>query len=220
EQALQRSREALSLAQELSHPLSLAVALFYSAWLYQSYGEVHVAQERAEAEIALCTEQGFAYWLPLGTILRGWALAEQGQGEEGVLQIRQGLTAYWATRSELVQTYCPALLGEACGKAGQAEEGLSVLAKALAAVDKTGERLYEAELYRLKGELVLQSGVRSPQSKLSNPQFPFRFGLDVPLAMQLAAEAEAYFFKAIAIARRQRAKSLELRAVMSLARPW
>src|SRR5262249_14328000 len=69
-------------------------------------------------------------------------------------------------------------------------------------------------------ELVLQSGVRSPQSKLSNPQSPFRFGLDVPLARQLAAEAEAYFFKAIAIARRQSAKSLELRAVMSLARLW
>ena len=83
--------------------------------------------------IALSTEQGFPFWLAWGTILRGWALAEQGQGEEGIAQMRQGLAAYRATGAELARPYCLALLAEAYGKVGQAEEGLSVLAEALAA---------------------------------------------------------------------------------------
>ena len=93
----------------------------------------------------------------MGTILRGWALAEQGQGEEGIAQIRQGLAALRATGAEVVRPYFLALLAEAYGKVGQTEEGLSVVAEALALVDKTGERFYEAELYRLKGELTLQA---------------------------------------------------------------
>jgi len=208
EQALKRAHEALTLAQEQAHPLSLATALYYAAWLHQSLREVQVAQEQAEAEITLCTEQGFAYWLPLGTILRGWALAEQGKGEEGIMQMRQGLAAYWAIGAELVQTYCLALLAEAYGRTGQAEEGLSVLAEALARVDKTGERLYEAELYRLKGELSLKSRqVKTSQDKSKQVGSP-------------DSEAEECFRRAIEIARRQQAKSLELRAVMSLVRLW
>ncbi len=92
----------------------------------------------------------------MGTILQGWALAEQGQGEEGITQMRQGLAAYQATGAEIARPYFLALLAEAYGKVGQVEEGLSVLAEALALVDKTGERFYEAELYRLTGELTLQ----------------------------------------------------------------
>ena len=83
--------------------------------------------------IALSTEQGFPFWLAWGTILRGWALAEQGQGEEGIAQMRQGLAAYRATGAELCRPYFLALLAEAYGKVGQAEEGLTVLAEALAA---------------------------------------------------------------------------------------
>ncbi len=96
---------------------------------------------------------------------------------------------------------------------GQAEEGLTALAGALTVADKTGERFYEAELYRLKGELSLQSAVRSPRSEVTSPQHP------APNP-QAEAEAEACFHKAIEIARRQQAKSLELRAVTSLARLW
>ena len=99
----------------------------------------------------------------MGTILRGWALAEQGQAEEGIAQIRQGLAAYQATGAECTRPYYLALLAEAYGKVGQAEEGLTVLAEALAIVDKNGERWYEAELYRLKGELTLHSQVQSPR---------------------------------------------------------
>ena len=93
DQALQRSHEALTLAQELAHPLSLAYALDCAAMLHQFRREAQAAQERAEAAMALSTEQGFALYLAWGTILRGWALAEQGQGEEGIAQMRQGLAA-------------------------------------------------------------------------------------------------------------------------------
>src|SRR5207249_1214 len=99
------------------------------------------------------------------------------------------------------------------GKVGQPTEGLTVLAEALAVVDKTGERTYEAELYRLNGELSLQSRVRSPESENPNTQHP------TP-STQSETEAEACFHKAIEIARKQHAKSWELRAVMSLSRLW
>jgi predicted ATPase len=201
DQALKRSREALALAQELSHPYSLGFALFFAAKLHQYRREGQLTQERAEATMTLSTDQGFLYWLAMGTILRGWALAEQGQGEEGIAQTRQGLAVYRATGSELAQPYFLALLAEAYGKGEQVEEGLGVLAEALAMVDRSGERFYEAELYRLKGTLTLQSKVQSPRFKVQE-------------------EAEECFHKAIEIARQQSAKSLELRAVMSLARLW
>ncbi len=150
-----------------------------------------------------------------GTGLRGWALAEQGQGEEGIVQIRQGLSAWQATGAELARPYILALLAEAYGKGGQAEEGLSVLAEALAVVDKTGERCHEAELYRIKGELTRQK-FQVSGSKFQVPPSPQPL---IP-SPQAEAEAEACFHTAIEIARRQQAKSLELRAVMSLSRLW
>jgi predicted ATPase len=211
EQALKRSHEALTLAQELSHPSSLAFALSWAAMLHQYRWEGQAAQERVEATIALSTEQGFPYWLTFGTILRGWVLAEQGQGEEGIGQIRQGMEAWRATGAELRRPYYLALLAEAYGKVGQAEKGLTALAEALTVADKTGERFYEAELYRLKGQLTLQkfqvSGSKfqeSPKSEVRGPE----------------SEAEECFLKAIEIAGKQEAKSLELRAVMSLSRLW
>jgi predicted ATPase len=132
---------------------------------------------------------------------RGWALAEQGQGEEGITQLRQGLATFRAIGSGLQQPHCLALLAEAYGKRGQSEEGLALLAEALAIVNNTEERNYEAELYRLKGTLTLQSQVQGPKS-------------------QVEKEAEECFWKASEIARKQQAKSLELRAVMSLSRLW
>ncbi len=150
EQALKRSQEALALARELAYPFSMAVALNWAAWLHQYRREGQLTQARAEAEIALSQEQGFPYWVTIGTLHRGWALAEQGQGEEGITQLRQGLAAPWA------QGPCYLVaLAEAYGKVGRAAEGLKVLAEALAFVNKTGERYYEAEMHRLKGELLL-----------------------------------------------------------------
>jgi predicted ATPase len=200
DQALQRIRKSLTLARTLADPFSLALALFGAALFHQFRREGQDTQEQAEALLRLSTEQEFPFWLALGTVLQGWALAEQGQGEEGIVQLRHGLAASQATGVELQRSYWLALLAEAYGKAGQAEAGLAALTEALTVVDKSSERFYEAELYRLKGELALQS---ESQSSESPPR-----------------EAEAYFQRAIAVARHQSAKSLELRAVMSLSRLW
>jgi len=174
--------------------------------------------------IALSTEQGFPYWLAAGTIRRGWALAEQGQVGEGISQIRQGLAALQVRGAELYRLYYLALLAEAHGKAGQVEEGLTALAEALALVDRTGGRNYEAELYRLKGELTLQSktslGQVSDKSQASQNMYEFLSTQHPTPSTHTEAGAEACFLKAIEIARRQQAKSLELRAVMSLSRLW
>jgi predicted ATPase len=165
DQALERVHEALALAQELAHPFSLAYALNYTAGLHLLYRrEVQAARERAETQIALSTEQGFLLYSAMGIIFRGWALAEQGQVEEGIAQIRQGVAAYRATGTELGRPCWLAMLAEAYEKGGQVEEGLIVLTEALDLVNKTGERFYEAELYRLKGELTLQQ-FQVPSSK-------------------------------------------------------
>jgi class 3 adenylate cyclase/predicted ATPase len=213
--ALKRSHEALILAQEVSHPFSRGVALNFAAELHRFRREGQAAQERAEATMTLSTEQGFALRLAQGTLFRGWALAEQGQGEEGIAQIRQGLVAWRATGAELDRPHFFALLAEAYGKIRQVEEGLTVLAEALAVVNKTEERFYEAELYRLKGTLTLQEA--SLEEVSDKPQASQNKSDDTT---QAESEAEACFLKAIEIARKQEAKSLELRATMSLARLW
>jgi len=213
DQALQKSKAARTLAQELSHSYTLAGARCFAAKLHQLLRERALTQEWAETGITLAREQGFPNWVGQGTVLQGWARAGQGQVEEGITQIRQGLTIEQAIGTGIFQSYYLVLLAEAYGKAGQVEEGLSVVAEALTVVDKSGERFYEAELYRLKGTLVLQSGVRGPASENPNTQHP------TP-STHAEAEAEECFWKAIEIAQRQQAKSLELRAVMSLARLW
>jgi predicted ATPase len=232
DQALKRSLEALSLARELAHSFSLAYALVPAIGISLRCGKLQAAQKLAESVITLCTEEGFARLLASGTIMRGWELVERGQGEEGIAQMRQGLAAFRATGSEL-RMYYLALLAEAHRTVGQIEEGLSVLAEALAIVNKGGERDYEAELYRLKGKLTLQKkevrdwglgtreganqkpGSKKQKSTIPNPQLP-------PPSTQAVVEQEAEecFLKAIDIAQKQQAKSLELRVTMSLVRLW
>jgi predicted ATPase len=145
-------------------------------------------------------------------MLRGWALAAQGQGEAGIAQMRQGLTAWQALGVKTGVPYYLTLMAEVCGANGQAAEGLRLLAEALAVVHDTEERFHEAEVYRLKGELLLQSGIQRPESEV--------FTLHAALRMPRAEEAETCFQQALAIARRQQAKSWELRAAMGLARLW
>ncbi len=125
DQALQRSQEALTLAHELSHPFMLAFSLDYAATFHQFRRERQAVQERAAAAIQLCAEQRFVYYLTCESVLQGWVLAEQGQGEEGVAQIRQAVAAFRAMGAGIRQPLYLALLAEACGKAGQAEEGLT-----------------------------------------------------------------------------------------------
>ena len=196
DQGRSRSHEAVTLAQQMAHPYSLSYALTGAAVLHQLRREVWAAQECAEAVIRLATEQGFPMWKAAGSILYGWALAQQGQAKEGIEQLHQGLRACHATGAEVMQPYHLALLAEAHGTLGKPEAGLAVLTEALTLVDTTGERWYEPELYRLKGELLLQ------QSSDNH------------------AEAESCFHQAIAIAQNQQAKSLALRASTSLARLW
>ena len=113
-------------------------------------------QERAETAIRLATDQGFPFWMAIGSLLSGWALVQQGQTKEGIEQMHQTLTAHRATGAELDRPYFLALLADAYGTTGKSEAGLTALAEALTLVDTTGERFYEPELYRLKGELTLQ----------------------------------------------------------------
>jgi class 3 adenylate cyclase/predicted ATPase len=201
EQSLAMSHKGLTLAQQLAHPHSLAFALTFAAFLHQHRREEKIVQELVETAIALSREQGFALWSAVGLIFRGWALVEQGQSEEGIAQIREGLTAWRATGAEGYRTRYLAMLAEAYGKVDKSEEGLTALAEAFAMVEKTGERWHEAELYQLKGKLLLtqegksqtskgkseKSKVPKPKSQSPDPQ----------------SEAEACFLKAIDIAQRQ-----------------
>src|SRR5262245_3076688 len=131
------------------------MALIMAGWQHQFRREGRAARERTEAVIVLSIEPGLAQFLALGTVQRGWALALEGQMEEGIGQIREGLTALWATEADLFRPFHLALPVEVYEKGGQVEEGLNALAEALAMVQKTGERFHEAELYRPRGELTL-----------------------------------------------------------------
>jgi predicted ATPase len=196
DQALARSHEAVTLAQQIVHPFSLGFALVFAAMVRQYRREVQAVHECADTVISLATTQGFPHWRAQGTLLRGWTLSQQGQAQAGIEQIHQGLSAFRAMGAEINQSYILALLAEAYRTIGEPETGLTMLTEALALVDKTGERWYEAELQRLQGELFLQQ------------------------TSDNATAAENCFHQAISIAQSQQAKSLELRATTSLARLW
>jgi predicted ATPase len=194
DQALKRGNEGLASAQELSHPFSLAAAEYFVGVLRQSRREAHAAQEIAERAIALCAEHGFPVWLAWATSLRGCAMADQERSEEGIEQIQEGLAASRATGAELLRPYHLCLLAEACMGTGRFDDGLNALTEALAAADEHENRAFEAETYRLKGELLLKQDASN------------------------ITEAQSCFERAIEVARKQSAKSLELRATTSLAR--
>jgi class 3 adenylate cyclase/predicted ATPase/energy-coupling factor transporter ATP-binding protein EcfA2 len=196
DQALKRANEALTLAQHLGHPYTLARGLHYTTFLHELRREWQVVSERADTVITVATAQQIALMLAVGPIMRGWALAMQGQGAEGLTQLRQGLDAYRATGAAFQRPHFLGMLAEVHSIMGQTEAGLTALSEALTLVEKTGERYYEAELHRLKGELLLQ---QTPPD---------------------AQQAATCFCQALDVARCQQAKSLELRAAMSLAHLW
>jgi predicted ATPase len=158
EQALARSRQALGRAEELADPFSRALALAYDAMLQQFRGTRDAVEEQAAAAIAVSTEYGFPYYLAWGTILHGWAVAERGEVERGIAQMREGLAAIRATGCEYRRSYYLSLLAQVCGRAGQIDEGLDLLQEALASAEASGEHWKDAELYRLRGELLAASG--------------------------------------------------------------
>jgi predicted ATPase len=170
--------------------------LYLTSWLHQVHGEPRVVEERARALMELATERGLSAWLADGTVLHGWAVAQRGETERGIAQLRQGLAAKEAIG---VQQHTPGFLGllaELQLGIKNSREALDVLDEALARVNQLQERWFEAHLLRLKGQALL---VLSPEH---------------------AAEAETCYQQALAVARKQGARLWELRAAVSLARLW
>jgi predicted negative regulator of RcsB-dependent stress response len=197
DQALEWSSAAQALAREVSHPFSIAFAAEYASILHQMRGDGHSSRAHAETVVTLASEQKFAEWLPLATASRGWTLAERGELDEGIAQMRQGLATYRATGSFMFVSYFLTLLARAYLRAGQVSEARVALEEALAIVEKTEGRLWEAEIYRLQGAALLSG--EAPGD---------------------ATAAEACFLEALAKARQRQSRSLELRAAIDLARLW
>ncbi len=195
-QARARIAEALRFADELAHPFSLAFALDFAAAGVGMFlrDEASVAA-RVETLLRLCDEHGFPHWSGWGAVRQGWLLTRQGRTEDGITTMRTGLATIEGTGARLSRSYVLAQLAEAEGDSGRAPQGRALIAEALTLVEQSGELWYEAELHRIDGQLLLR-GKRE------------------------RGAAEARFRTAIEIARRQEARSLELRAAMSLARLW
>ena len=196
DQALQKSRDSLELARELSHSSTMSFALAFAAWFHQFRGERQAVQERVEEGIRLATEKGFALGRANVRFLEGWLVAENGQWQAGIKQMSNFFIERARGASGRWMAHCNALLADAYRKSGQPAEGLEIVSNALVRVDQTDCRYYEGELHRLKGELLLLQSVSAEE------------------------HAEACFQNALRIARRQSAKSWELRAAMSLSRLW
>jgi predicted ATPase/class 3 adenylate cyclase len=195
-QAVQKSQEALALARALAHPYSTTVVQHWAAHLHHRRREPLAVQAQVNTLLPLAIAQGFALYTGYGTCWQGWVLAMQGESERGIAQLHQGIAAVTAAGQTLTRPLCLLLLAEAVGHGGQVEEGLRLLAEALTALAASGRGDLLAEVYRLQSAFLLRQSVPD------------------------VTRAEACFQQALAIARRQQAKSWELRAAMSLARLW
>jgi class 3 adenylate cyclase/predicted ATPase len=196
QQALTCVHQARALAHALAHPFSLAFATNATGIVHQLRREPQAAYAQVEASMQVNEAQGFPMLVGFNQVLWGWTLAMQGQTEDGLTQIQQGLANNRSTGHAVFYPWGLTCLAEAYGQAGQPEAALTVVAEALTVIDTTEERLWEAELYRLKGTLLLQQSADN------------------------APEAAACFARAMAIAHKQSAKSWELRAATSVARLW
>jgi predicted ATPase len=194
EAAAQRRAESLRLADELAHPFTLGYALVWDAVLRSHRGEPDLARTQAEAAIRLGRDHRMPFWLSIATIIRGWAVAEQGDIETGIDEIRKGMADFRATGSLFMRPFQLGLLAEQYGRLGNVERGLTLIAEALALVERTNERWCEAELYRRKGDLLAKSSGDG--------------------------EAEAAYRRAVDVAHYQGARGLELRSATRLADVW
>ena len=206
DQALARNQEAFTLARELSHPFSLAMALQYAAVMHRRRGEPQAARALEETGMAIGREQAFAQGRAQAMIWQGWDLVQQGQAEAGIAHMRQALEALQTTGAAADWLWLLPLLATAYGNVGQTEAGLALLAEALDTIDTPGKRLEEAGLYRCKGDLLLKLDATSHRRQAGG--------------QSLAAEAEACFHQSLAIARHQQIRALELRAALSLSQLW
>ncbi len=195
QQALERGLEAVKLVQDLDQPFNQALVSAYLALLQQLRADEPVAREHAEQALALTSKFQAPYYRAWADILVSYALASEQPGEEYIRRLRGSITAFKASSARLRLPYYLALLAQVCEKAGRAEEGLACIDEALSEARTHNERWWDAELHRLRGELLLMRGAE-------------------------ASDVEAALLRAIEIARTQQARSLELRATMSLARWW
>ena len=203
DQALLRSQEAVTMAQEMAHPFSLSAAHHFAAWLHLLRKESQTTMHHAEAAMTIAVDQGFVFFIAYDTMLKGWATAEQGQMKNGISMLREGLDAFQATGAKILVPQWMVVLAELYGKLGQTEEALSTLAAAQILSEKNnGELYYLAEMFRLRGQLLIQ------REKDMLPKVSYY------------DEAATCFLRAIEWAQQQEAKSLELRAAMSLSRIW
>lgn len=200
DQALARARTALAAAQaatqEAGQVYTASHVFYLSCWFHQVLGDVEAVRELADATMALAGEHGFPLWSASASILRGWALAAEGEVAAGVARMRQGLADHQVVGMQLQRPYFLGLLADALTRGGRPSEALDCLVEALAVVDRSEERCLEAELHRLEGEALLAVSPARP------------------------AEAEACHQRALGVARRQGARLWELRAATSLARLW
>src|SRR5262245_35501042 len=196
DQALRRSHEARTLAEDLAHPHTLAFAFAHLAMFHQYRRDREESRRHAEAATRICREQGIPFWLGVALILQGWGRATRTQAAEQIPSMHDGMTIYRATDAALWLPYFLTLLAETYGAASQPHAGLRLLDEAHTVIDNTQERFYEAEVHRVQGELVLAQ------------------------AADQHAQAETCFQHALDVAHRQQARSWELRAALSLARLW
>ena len=196
DRAVARAREALSLARSLDHPFGLSYACHLAAMLHGWRGEHPTAQQLEEEALVHDTEHGFGLPLTVGIVQRGWLLAERGQRDEGLAQMQEGLAMHREIGAEVLTPAFMALVAQVNLRLDRPAEGLAALTDALTVAQQSGQHYWEAELHRLTGVLTLQAGPGA------------------------ADAAEAHFLRALEIARRQRARSLELRAATSLGRLW
>jgi predicted ATPase len=196
DQALQKGNDALALARTLSHSFTITNALFFSAWLHQHRGEADQLEARMEEGMAIAHQQGFPRWFGHGNFLRGWLLHQKDK-RAGVGEMANVLASERAKASSgRWDAHYAALMAEALGNTRRAVEGIDLVTEALARAERTECRYYQAELQRIKGELLLAQPTEDGH------------------------QAETCFQSALRVARAQSAKSLELRAAMSLSRLW
>jgi adenylate cyclase len=195
DRARAKADETLKLASDLAHPLTQVVALAYATMLHQLCRDSEGVASWADTTIRLCREHGFPYYLAWAEVLRGWSHAAGDDPATGIAEMRRGIGVL-QSKAGARMSYYRALLAEACGRAGLVDDALQALTEGFEDIQKTEERWWQAELHRLRGELL-----RSEQVAQNG-------------------EVEECFRRAIEIARGQRAKSLELRAAVSLGRLW
>jgi predicted ATPase len=219
--AVAQMPEALALARLLDHPFSLSYSCHFAAVLHTWLADRRAVEARGDEGVRIDTEHGFALFLSIGAVYRGWLLAEEGHGLEGLVQMERAVARYREIGAGMLLPMFLALLAGVQERLGRIADGLATVSEALATGQEAGQRYWEAELHRLKGELTLRAEARTARDAgVRRPRSGGRPRGAVAPATPATKEAEAMFLQALTVARRQQARSLELRAATSLGRLW